>query len=165
MKSLLIIGAGGYGHVVKEIAEESGYTKVDFLDDVNPDSVGKISDIDRIQYNYDHCVVAIGNPDVREKLTRVITNPASMIHPKAVISNSASISDFCVIEANVVINTNAHIGEASYVCAGAVVNYDAYVGSLCQIDCNAVVTSGSIVPDKTKIQSCSVWVSKSIDEC
>ena len=32
MKSLLVIGAGGHGRVVKEIAQDIGYEKIDFLD-------------------------------------------------------------------------------------------------------------------------------------
>ena len=30
MKSLLVIGAGGHGRVVKEIAQDIGYEKIDF---------------------------------------------------------------------------------------------------------------------------------------
>ena len=33
-KSLLIVGAGGHGKVVKEIAEALGYNKIAFLDDI-----------------------------------------------------------------------------------------------------------------------------------
>lgn len=33
MKSLLIVGAGGYGQLVKEIAELNDYEKIDYLDD------------------------------------------------------------------------------------------------------------------------------------
>ena len=36
MKSLLILGAGGYGQLVKEIAEILGYRKISFLDDNLP---------------------------------------------------------------------------------------------------------------------------------
>lgn len=163
MKSLLIVGAGGYGQIVKEIAEESGYAKVDFLDDANSASVGKLCDIDKLQKDYDYCTVAIGDSDIRETIVNKIQKPATIIHPRAVVSKSARIDDFCVVEANAVINANAHIGRSSFICAGSVVNHDAHVGHFCQIDCNAVVTSGSIVPDKTKVPSCSVWVSKSFN--
>ena len=34
MKNLYILGAGGFGHVIKDMAEQSGkYTKICFLDD------------------------------------------------------------------------------------------------------------------------------------
>lgn len=35
MHALLIIGAGGHGQVVAEVASACGYDKIDFLDDQN----------------------------------------------------------------------------------------------------------------------------------
>ena len=42
MKSLLILGAGGFGHMIRETAGMLGYEKVSFLDDAakDPDVVG-----------------------------------------------------------------------------------------------------------------------------
>lgn len=160
MKSLLIIGAGGYGKSVGELAEQCGYDRIDYLDDNNPSAVGRIDEIDENQERYDDCIVAIGNPDIREGLHNRIQNNCSLIHPRAVIYKSASVGKGCVIEANAVVNSNAIIGDASFVCAGAVVNHDAVVGAFSQIDCNAVVASGVKVPQKTKVKSCAVWDQK-----
>ncbi len=46
MKSLLILGAGGFGQMVKETALELGYEKVVFLDDTakGEDVIGKCCD-------------------------------------------------------------------------------------------------------------------------
>lgn len=33
MKSLLIIGAGGHGRVVAEVAADLGYERIDYIDD------------------------------------------------------------------------------------------------------------------------------------
>ena len=72
-KSLLIIGAGGHGRVVKEIAEsiEEGnslkYGTIDFLDDNFEKSVGKIDDLGSIGKNYDEVFCAIGNNELRKK--------------------------------------------------------------------------------------------------
>lgn len=41
MKSLLIIGAREFGHLVKELAELQSYEKIDFLDDDSEIAVGK----------------------------------------------------------------------------------------------------------------------------
>ena len=41
-KNLLILGAGQYGQVAKEIAEETGYfDKIAFLDDNSEQAIGK----------------------------------------------------------------------------------------------------------------------------
>ena len=37
MKSLLILGAGGFGHMIQETAMQLGYEKVSFLDDAVKD--------------------------------------------------------------------------------------------------------------------------------
>lgn len=160
MKSLLIIGAGGYGQYVKEIAELCGYSKIDFLDDNNPYAIGRIDEWNILQDMYDGCIVAIGNPEVRKVMTEKLNHLHTLIHPNAIISKSAIIDDGCVIEANAVINSHVKIMKSSYICAGAVVNHDAVVSSYCQIDCNAVVASGTSVPEKTKVQSCTVWINK-----
>ena len=44
---LLILGAGGHGKVVKEVAEATGrYEKIDFVDDHSNIAVGKVSDLE-----------------------------------------------------------------------------------------------------------------------
>ena len=53
MKNLLIIGAGQYGMVAKEIAESMKcFEKIDFVDDVYPSTVGKICDINKLIHEW-----------------------------------------------------------------------------------------------------------------
>ena len=71
MKNLLIIGAGQYGMVAKEIAESMKcFEKIDFVDDVYPSAVGKICDINKLIHEYDSAVVAIGNTELRLNLIK-----------------------------------------------------------------------------------------------
>lgn len=157
---LLIIGAGGYGKLVKEIAEMTGYETIDFLDDDNLSAVGKIDDLEAIESQYDGSIVAIGNPDIREKIFKHLKFPVSLVHPSAVISKNATIGRGCVIEALAVVNSFAVVKDGTFICAGAVVNHDSKVGEFCQIDCNSVVAMGSEVPCKMKINSCTVFIKK-----
>lgn len=155
---LLIVGAGAYGRLVKEIAElTEQFEQIDFLDDAYEGAVGKLCDLKTIQGEYDGCVVAIGNPDIRERIFNQIVSPTSIIHPKAVISKSASIGQGCVIEANTVVSSEAVVKDCSYICAGAIVNHNAMVNEFCQVNCNAVVMTGSILPRGTKLECCSTW--------
>lgn len=156
MNSLLIVGAGGYGYLVKDIAE-SEFEQIDFLDDNSPNAVGKISDLEKLQLDCYGVVVAIGNPTLREQIFQRVSHPVTVIHPKAVVSNSAVIQPGCVIEANSVISPNVVVKEGCFICAGAVVNHDAVVNAFCQIDCNAVVESSAVVPAGTKVESCAVF--------
>ena len=157
MKSLLIIGAGSYGMLVKEIASLAGYERIDFLDDTNPCAVGRMDDIEHVQCQYDGAIIAVGNCEIREKLLGRMMHPVSLIHPCAWVSPSAVVGKACVIEAGAVVNAYTEIGDSCFVCAGAVVNHDAVVEDYCQIDCNAVVESAARVRRKTKVVSCSVY--------
>ena len=153
---LLIVGAGGYGLLVREMAEAQGY-KVDFLDDNSPLAVGKVENLEKIEGEYDGSIVSIGNPEIKQKILRRMKNLVTLIHPTACVSVSAVIGTGCVIEANTVVNSNAVVNDGSFICAGAVVNHNAVVGKFCQIDCNAVVAVGAKVPESTKVQSCTVF--------
>ena len=65
MKSLLIIGAGGHGQVVKEIAQDLGYERIDFIDDHNSRAIGKIKDLENFK-EYQNAFVGIGNNKLRD---------------------------------------------------------------------------------------------------
>lgn len=156
MKNLIIIGAGQYGQVTKEAAEAMGcYGKISFLDDNNPQAIGKISDYKKFIDEYECAVVAIGNSDVRlsliEKLDNVGYEIVTIIHPMAYISPHATIGKGCIIEANTTVNTDAVLGTGVIVSANAVVNHNSVVEKGCHIDVGAVVPSNETILEGTKI--------------
>ncbi len=155
MLSLLIIGSGQYGQLIKDLAITLGYEKIDFLDDNDEQAIGKISELESIQDNYTQAICSIGNPDLRENFSKRIINNAILINPKSYIANNAKIGKGCVIEANTTINTNTVIEDGCFICAGSVINHDSKVGKYSQVDCNSVVKG--IVPEHTKIKACSLW--------
>ena len=78
-RNLLIIGAGIYGLVAKEIAESMGcFDRIGFLDDgvrSTPDGtpvIGTTKDLPALSKSYANVVVAIGNPKVRQTLIQMI---------------------------------------------------------------------------------------------
>lgn len=150
----MIIGAGEYGHLVRELAEDCGYEKIAFLDDGNDEAVGKIYEYVVLGDEYQEFIVAIGNPDVRrsvvEKL-RECYEMATIVHPLAYVSKTAVIGAGSVVEPGVVVYTNAKVGEACLLNAGAVVNHDGEVGSYCQLGCNSVVLTRAQVTEGTKV--------------
>lgn len=67
--NLLIIGNGGHGKVVKEIAEAMNlYEHIDFVDDNSSDAIGKITDLEKLYSSYDSAFVGIGNNYRRKEL-------------------------------------------------------------------------------------------------
>ena len=157
---LLILGAGGHGEVVKEIAiATKQYSKIAFLDDCFDDSnskvIGKLADYERLKREYTNAFVAIGNPVVREQWQSNLINVGYsipiLIHPNAHISPSAHLDKGTVVMPKAVVQTNAKMGKGCIVCAGAIVDHNAEVGDYCHINVGAVVAANSKVPSGIKV--------------
>ncbi len=161
---LLILGAGGYGAMVKEIAAALGcYSQIDFLDDsfgsgrtadvFCESSIGKLDAASAFLDRYNYAIVAIGNPDVRKRYTEQLKSDgyriATLISSQAYVSPSAVLKEGSVIEPLACVHSHAEVGEGTFVSSGAVVNHNSAVGNYCHVDCNAVVMTGTVVPDGT----------------
>lgn len=162
MNNLLILGAGQFGLMVKEIAESMGcFDKIDFLDDNNEIAVGKLADYQEFSFAYRYAVVAIGNPDVRlsyiEKLSEAGYVVAVIASSSAYIAPSAKVMKGSIIEPMAVVQANSVVSIGSIISSGSVVRHNAVVGDACHVDCNAVVMSGSMVSAKTKVEACTVY--------
>ena len=164
-KNLLILGAGQYGQVVRETAEAMGcFGKIAYLDDNNPNAIGKLEMYQNMLDAYSYAFVAMGNPEVRgnwlSKLEKAGFELAILIHPQAYVSPSAILGKGSIVEPMSVINTGAVVEKGGLLCAGCVVNHNAVVQSCCQIDCNAVVAANAIVPEGTKVLAGTVFERK-----
>ncbi len=156
MGNLLILGAGQYGMIAKEIAEAVGkFDRIDFLDDTNDTALDNIRNMDIYKDRYRNAVVAIGNAAARAeyllKLKKCGYDLATLIHPEAYVSPSAKIGGGCIIEPKAVVSTAACVGEGCFVSSGAVVNHNSVLEDVCHINCGAIVASGSVVPKGTRV--------------
>lgn len=157
-KNLIILGAGGHGHVVKEVAEAMGiFHKIDFLDDNSNEAIGKCSDNEKFIEKYTYAISAFGNNKLRmewiEKLEKNKFQIPTLIHPTAYISPSAIVYSGSVIEAKAVVNTNTKIGKGCIISIGTIIDHDAIIGYGCHVDCGAVVKSNCIIAALSKINS------------
>lgn len=173
MKSnLLIVGAGLYGLVAKEIAESMGrFGKIGFIDDnakIAPDGkkiLGNLSDINLFRNEYDSVIVAIGNPDARLSMLKKLKNDkcfsiVTLISPLAYISSTADIAEGCIIEPMAVVHTKCVISMGCIISAGAVVNHVSVCEEGVHVDCNATVAGYTTVLAKTKVMSGTVFSEK-----
>lgn len=159
---LLIIGAGQYGAVAKEIAEDMQcFHKIDFLDDNSKLAIGKISQLEDFADNYKFAFVAIGNSRFRmkclEKLQKAGFILATLIHPEAHVSTSTKVGAGSIIEPFATVQANCEIGKGVLICSGAVIKHNCVVGDGCYIDCNSTVAASSIVPKLTKLEINSIF--------
>ena len=160
--NLLILGAGQFGLMVKEIAESMGrFEKIAFLDDSNHMAIGKLMEYEKFLCEYSNAIVAIGNPYVRlsytQKLEDVGFDIANIVSPAAYISPSACLMKGIVVEPMAVIQANSTISLGCIVSSGAVVRHNAFLSEGCHLDCNAVAMSGCVVPARTKVNACEVY--------
>lgn len=146
MSNLLILGAGGMGHMIYEmVGEFGGYDKVSFLDDAKKESavVGKLVDYQDFRGEYDCAIAAFGDNKLRvswiEKLIACGYTVPSVIHPSAVVSPSVEIGVGCFVLPRAVINTRAKLEMGCLVNSGAVVDHDAVLEKGCHISLGSVI--------------------------
>lgn len=160
-RNLLILGAGQYGMVAKEIAEAMNcFEKIDFLDDNNEIAIGKFEQYEDFVGKYTYAVVAMGNPELRlsylQKLEEACFQIAILVHPKAYISPSAQLMQGTIVEPMAAVHTGSAVAKGCIISAGAVVNHNCFIGDGCHVDCGAVVKAGCILLAQTKVESGTV---------
>ncbi len=171
-RNLLIVGAGIYGLVAKEIAESMGcFEKIAFIDDCSKQTpngiavLGTSEDLSALSGEYGSIVVAIGNPAVRLGLLQRIEKETqlqivTLISPRACVSPSAKLMKGSIVEPMAVIHAEAVISEGCLISAGAVVNHAAVCSEGVHVDCNATVAGMVTVPAGMKIKSGEVYAVK-----
>lgn len=160
MPSLLIIGAGGHGRVVAEIAVACGYDtdSIAFLDDNSPDAIGKVKDMAMYAPKYDGVFVAIGNNAVRQQICEQLKQvPGAtlikLVHPTAYVSPSATVAPGTVIEPKAVVNTHSRIGQGCIISVGTIIDHDCIIGDFCHINAGMVCGAGSRVDSLSRISN------------
>lgn len=147
--NLLILGAGGQGQVVKELAQNIGiFRKIDFLDDEpnNPYAIGRCYDCRKFVEEYPIAIPSVGNYELRMKwIDMLIRNGfviPTLIHRTAIVSPSAQIGYGTVVEAKVTIGANSRIGNGCIISIGATIDRSMVISDGTHIDCGMVVRKG-----------------------
>ena len=143
----MILGAGGHGRVVAEIALLSGkYTDIAFLDDKAPDTAFPYAYVDKCEVfaNYlGTCdfFVAIGNAAIRCRLQTEVEeaggNIITLIHPSSIISKDVTIGNGTVVMAGAIVNTGAKIGNGVILNTASSVDHDCIVEDFCHVSVGA----------------------------
>lgn len=157
---LIILGAGGHGQVVADLARQTGrYEEVLFLDDKaeGSDVVGTCADYVRFQNQDIEMYPAFGNNAGRIQWENKILDAgitlAAIIHPLAYVSPRAEIAAGCVIMPYAVVNTGTILKKACIVNIGALVDHDCILEEGCHLAPGAVVKGENHLPEGTKVDS------------
>ena len=155
---LLIVGAGGHGQVVKEVAEAIGtYEKVAFIDDNSTLAVGKMENLQELHGEYDAAFVGVGNNHLRrELLGRLQSYGYSipvLVHPTAYVSRSAKIGKGTVVEPKAIVNASSQVSDGCIISVGAIVDHDVILEECVHVNAGAICKAGSIVTVETKLEA------------
>ena len=161
---LIIIGAGGHGKVVADIAALTGYKEIEFLNDTANNSlpiVGTVAEYPRFLNSHDF-IVAIGNNAIRQQITQRLLNDhatiATLIHPAAVIGSGVTIGNGTVVMAGAVINADATVGMGSIINTGSSVDHDCTVGDFVHVSVGSHLAGTVTVGDRTMIGAGAVVI-------
>lgn len=161
MEKLLILGAGGFGKVVCEIAEELGYD-VSFLDDAarGPKVVGRCMDYEGLYGEYTKAVVAFGNNRLRlrwiNQLLEAGYEVPVLVHPTAWVSPSVQMGEGCLVLQQATVNTKCQLGKGCLINCGAIVDHDNRLEDGVHICLGAVIKANCCIKPLQKIEAGTV---------
>ena len=152
MKRLVILGAGGYGRTVADVAEQLDYSTI-VLDDADP--AHPLSSFQSYINPTTSFIPAFGNNTFRmEWINRIEVSGgkvATLIHPTAYVSPTSTISilPHAIINTDAVmfkgsiINIGAMVDHGVHICLGAIVKGENKLERLSKIEAGEMVERGS----------------------
>lgn len=149
--NLLILGAGSFGQVIREIAEAMDcFGEIVFLDDDPELGSGPLADHKKLRSKFRYAYAAFGKNDLRSKwmnhLEAAGYDLPTLIHPSALISPSAILGQGVSVLPKACIHTNASIGAGCIIGLGVLVDHDVFMGNYSLIQTGSVVTAHSTLP-------------------
>lgn len=159
---LLIIGAGGNGRVISDMAEQSGHwSMIAFLDDSVDEHdypwgiVGSCSDFAEHAAIFTHSVVAFGDNTLRtkwlERIAQTSLQMPTIIADSAQVSPRAKVGPGTVVMPQAAVNIGADIGAGCIINTGASVDHDCRLGSCVHIAPGAHVGGHVTIGDRSWI--------------
>ena len=150
MKRLVILGAGGYGRTVADVAHQLGYTTIVLDDADSAHPLSTFSSYIDVSTSY---IPAFGNNAFRiEWINRIEENGgqiATLVHPTAYVSPTTTISPGTVILPHAIINTDVVVSK------GCIINLGAIVDHGCILEEGVHICLGAIVKGENRIEKYS----------
>jgi len=152
---LVILGAGGYGRTVYDVASQLNlYTDISFLDDSSADSrvKGKCGEYESFIDGETEFYPAFGNNQARLKWIKLFEEKKAvvpvLVHPTAYVSPTVKIGRGTVVLPNATVNTDCVIGKGCIINCGSIVDHG------CIIEDGVHICLGAIVKGENRIECC-----------
>ncbi len=162
-EKLLLVGAGGFGRVVSELARQT--YDCAFVDDgveigtviCGISVVGHTDSLQELFVEYKNLVIVIGNNIVREHIYDTAAGIGyhfpNLIAQGVYISPYAKLGWGCVVLNNVVVQNGATVGNGVLLNPGVEIHHDSLVGNYDLIYTNSVVRTYAKVGKCVRIGS------------
>lgn len=176
MKSLLIVGAGGFGREVLTYIEDDNpiFRPKGFLDsrtsvlDATPRSIGIIGDpLSYEPSDGDVFMAALGDPEARFKYTETLrvkhgAEFVTVLHARAKVSRYAVFGRGCITGPHVGVSVDVLIGDFTCIQEYTVIGHDARIGDWCQINSHCTISGGARIGNFVTIHPNCVITSNSV---
>ena len=153
---LLILGAGGHGHAVADLAVECGWSVVGFTDRAaaagRPEILGHDDEVAAVirSYQIDGATVGVGNTALGRRadlflyLKSLGIGIPTLLHPRAVASRSCQVGEGTVVFAGSVLGAGVEVGDNAVLYSGVLVEHDCRIGDHAYLS-PGVILSGSVL--------------------
>ncbi len=169
MSRLIILGAGGYGKTVADVARQlDGYDTIAFLDDTKfgGDILGGCGDY--LKFADDSTVMypAFGNNEARmlwiAKLKEADVPVPTFIHPRAYVSPEAKIGEGTAVLPFAVVNTGVTVGDGCIINIGVLIDHDTVIGDGTHLCPGVVVKAENRIAPMSRLESGTVIMAREI---
>ena len=157
---LIILGAGGYGRTVADVAAQTGqFDEISFLDDNSAalDAIGKCAEFERFRDSQTAFYPAFGNNESRMMWLYHLREAGcaipTIIHPTAYVSPTAQVEPGTVILPHVIVNTSCVVKAGCIVNCGAIVDHGCVLEEGVYICVGAIVKADNRIPGKMKVEA------------
>ncbi|GMK48305.1 acetyltransferase [Paenibacillus glycanilyticus] len=171
-RPLIVVGMGGHGRVLMDIARVSKtYRLAAVLDDRFSGvelrgglPYGPIATLKHFLADEPgmHVVIGIGDNRTRRAIVEMLSLPESsyavLVHPAAVVAEDARIGLGAVVMPGAVIGPGAVVGAHAIINSGAVVEHDALVGPFAHVSPNATMAGAASAEEGAHIGSGAVLI-------
>jgi sugar O-acyltransferase (sialic acid O-acetyltransferase NeuD family) len=150
-RGLCILGAGGHGRVVAEIAECNDFQSIEFVDSKFPEQTLSLNwpivgrDFVAASPGFS-CFVAIGNNRLRmaalDVLSKSGSSVPSLIHPAAIVSRYVVIGYGSVVMPGAIINAGARLGRGVIANTGCTIDHDCEIADGVHVSPGANLAGG-----------------------
>lgn len=157
---LIILGAGGYGRTVADLANQLNiFSRIDFLDDnaVNAAVIGTCSEYSQFIAPDTYMYPAFGNGELRlqwiDQLIREGIPVPTLIHPNAYVSPTSVIGEATVVLPNAIISTDSVVKRGCLINCGAIIDHDCIIEDGTHICLGAIIKADNRIPRCTKVEA------------